>query len=667
MSMNKEQLQSKLDETLTALNSENSNTQEVGYTAISIVNDILEIDPFDIDVRILKMRLYTDKVLSNSQEIIKEAEFIIENDEFKADKMHGYDWLSWVYEEEMGMPDKAIEVIEEQLITTHSVYTKRYEIDEKEAELLNKIAFIKHHNSNTKEALTYWYASFKKYPYFHKRNAIAGMQFLEEKNFEKATELLLTHYDWCYNIEDGYRLQYGKQLKTLFDANELENQSDLIGLLFHIIRNEAAAFDLKNHLDFYDNYLPELEKQAEKHPQNSTIWFAIGNTYLNDVKNYEKALFAYTKSLEGDAPTRFSSIDRIHKCAKKTKTNFFELPLKIEGESNSLYNLMTDVMDYGRKAKKKKQQKKYTKLALEYGALAYKQYREYLIDGKGTTFNNQPHHFAMTCNNYGLVLNRYNEAFNKEEEYQKLAEVFANIHMEGYKMSPFYENITNGSDAFYEAKKYEECIKTSYLFFKEYKGDISAKDYQDRYWYIISSYKGLGGLEKVKQAYLEAKEQYTTLGPGGKGTAKSFVYNAKLYIEYALEKKKAFASVIPELEWIFTQKDLHKAIPLEIALFHYYAGICFKELNQKDKAIAHFQSSIPKLEAKESGYYFDKAEASKTFIKQLGGKVVKKKSKKSKSPFIKIWTVLTLPFVLIILVLGAFWAAFFKAFKKQIK
>lgn len=619
------QLKSELETIVISLeeNAEGTNLQTLGFEALALIKEILEIESFDVDTRIFRMRINTNWVFDNSSEIIKDATYIIENDAFGEAKMVGYDWLTWVYSDVLAMPDKAVETIEEQLVETHSLFDKHYDKDRMEGNLLNKMGFIKYNTDQKESAVQLWQKSYDKYPYIDERNAVAGMLLLDEKKWKEANIFLQRHFEWCFQSEDGYRLHYGRKLKELYDNKELDEQPDLIALLFHVIRNEEHEFGLKNNLDYLNRYLPEAEQWAEKFPKNSMLWTAIGNTYFFDSKNYEKALFAYTKAIEGDDST-YTPLDRTLKSAKKMKVDLSTLPLKFTGSSGNLYNNMTDVPDGGKKKKKKL----YAELACKYGESCYQQYRGYFFEKNGNTANNQPHLFAMSCNNYGLALKNYNKLFNKKKDRIKLAEYAANIHIEGYKMSPFLENLENGAQQFYEAKNYEKCIEYYNLYLDEYLGDIDLFDIQIAYWYILFSYAALDNYQKTEETYEKAKNIYLKTGAGVRNATMKFIFIAKGYYLVSIDDKKEFQKIIPELEWFLTQKSFIDIEPKEVGLMNYYLGICYKETRQSDKAIAVFQQSINQLEDEDVGYYYDKSQEAGAFIKELGGKPKGEKGKK---------------------------------------
>ena len=125
-------MKEQLHKILNQLESKESNKQTLGFEALAIIKDILAENPFDIETLTIRMRLNAD-IFENSSEIIKDATFIIENDPFKKDKMIGYDWLFWVYDEVLAMPEKAIKTVEEQLVDLHSLFDKNMKKTKKKA------------------------------------------------------------------------------------------------------------------------------------------------------------------------------------------------------------------------------------------------------------------------------------------------------------------------------------------------------------------------------------------------------------------------------------------------------------------------------------------------------------------------------------------------------
>ncbi|WP_108868713.1 tetratricopeptide repeat protein [Aquimarina aquimarini] len=649
------QLKRELSSILTQLDNSNDNKQELGYEALSIIDAILSENPFDVDVRVDRMRLNTDWVFSNSQEIIQDAKFFIENEAFGKNKLVGYEWLVWVYDEIMGLPEKVVEMIEEQLVEVHSLYDKRFEKDKLESELLNKMAIVQYNNDQKEEALALWEKSFDRYPYIIKRNGFVGMLFLENRNIEKAKKFILTHYDWSYDYEDDYRLQYGIKLKELYDNKELDNHPSLIGLLFNIIRNEKGYFKIEGKLDFYEQYFPEIEKWAELYPRSAIIKTVLAHTYFFDTKNYEKAFIEFSKMLECDKTIHYTGVDRIIKATKKSGNDFFELKFKFEGLSSVMYNAMTDLSSFADKAKKKKTQKRYIELAVQFGEVGYNQYHEYLDNGTGDTYNNQPHMFAMLCNNYANALGRYAELFLKKEEKENTYNYAGQIHIEGYKTSQFVENIENASMDFFKGKNYKDSIKYSLETLQAYREDLNVYDFQFHYYQIVRSYIKLDDIVNAEKYYQEAKKLYEKVGRGSKDANYNFIFASKLFYTYVVSKKKEYSAYIEEIEWWLDQEVAKEQEPKEHGLVSYYLGVCYKETLQKEKAINAFQVTVDYLQDTDWEFYEEKCNRAEGYIKALGGKVIKNKNKE-KGIFARIIQVITFPFMLIFIIGGMIYA-----------
>jgi len=649
-------MKNQLQEVLTRLESQEENSQALGFEALSLIKEILDENPVDIDMLVLRMRLNAD-IFENSTDIIKDATFIIENDVFKKDKMIGYDWMFWVYKNVLAIPEKATETLENQLMEIHSVYDKKYQRDRKEGELLDKLALLKHTDNQEEEAVEIWYKAYKKYPDFD-RNGEVGILFLNRGDYSKAEELLLTHYDWSYQYEDGLRLQYGIKLKELFDKNELDNHPTLIGLMFNIIRNEKEHFKITGNLDFFEQYYPEVVKWSEKYPNNAFIWTARAHTHFFDTKNYEKAFQAFSKLFECDRTIAFTDMSRIRKAAKKSKNDFFALDFKFKGTSNDMYSALTDLTHHIDKGKKKKKRKKYAELTVRYGEVGYNQYRAYLYDGNDDTHSNEPHIFAMLCNNYANALCKYADLFQEKEVKAKTYDLAGKIHMEGYEISPFIENLENATRDYFKGNNYKKTIECAKLALKDYQ-DIDIADTQMFYWHIAWSYIKLDDLENAEKYYFLAKKLFSKVGGEENDENNRFIFTAKLFLEYAVDDKKKYVEYIPELEWFLEEKVALRQEPKEHGLVSYYLRICYKETHQKEKAKHAFQTAVDMFQDADWGFYDTKCELAEDRIKELGGKAVKKPKPKpkKKSRLKKIRNIILAPFMIIALIGGIIYAA----------
>lgn len=643
-------MKNQLQNILNQLDNKETNRQELAYEALAIIKEILAENPNDIDMLILRMRLNAD-IFENSSEIIHDASFIIKNDQFKKEKMIGYDWLFWVYHEVLAIPEKAIEIIEEQLVEIYSLFDKKYEKDRNEGELLNKLAQLKFDNHLEDEAFSLWEKSFDKYPYIHHRNSFVGIQLLKQQKLDKAKRFLVLHFDWYNNIEDGSRLEYGKILKKLYDNKKLENQPDLIGLLFNIIRNEEAYFKLFERLDFYEKYFPELEKYALKFPNNSLLWTAVSNMYLLDLTNYEKAFEAFKQLAETDDFFRFSTLKRAMKAAKKSGNDFFEISFHFQGSANDNYSSLTELSDAVDKSKKKKKKKKFADLAIAYGKIGYDKFYEYLVEGKGLTVNNHPHIYAMLCNNYANAITEHADLFyEKEEKYEK-CERAGNIHMEGYKISPFRENLSNAGADYYAAHKWDKAIECYLEAIKKYSDEVDPDDIQNYYWFIISSAIKKNSPEEAKHHYLTSKKRYHDYGAGAIKATKYFAISTQDYFCYRFEVSKAYKDVVSDADWLWEQKIMRKKFPLEYGIAMYAIGNCHSALGNKKEAVKALRLAVELLQEAEFGFYYDKSLDAAQAITKLGEDSGHNYEHRSPNFIKKIWYAIIKPFQIIALLI----------------
>lgn len=153
------------------------------------------------------------------------------------------------------------------------------------------------------------------------------------------------------------------------------------------------------------------------------------------------------------------------------------------------------------------------------------------LNGDEDSLFNQPHIFAMRCKNYGLALEKYTELNKKQKEVLLIKA--GDVRMEGFKMSPFHENIGNASQVYFEAKNYQKSIDCSIRVLKDFQIDLSVYDTQYYYWKMVKGYVYLNDI-KAEKYYLKAKELFIKVGEGSKDATEKFIFISKVFYEYAL-------------------------------------------------------------------------------------------------------------------------------------
>ena len=609
-----------------------TNRQTLGLEALELSNELLKENPINLTVLIDRMNL-NYRIFNNSASIIEDANYIITNESFGTNRIIGYDWLSWVYDEILGMPDKAEEVIQEALIEIQNLFTDNKEKDKKEGTFLNQLATIKYQNDQFDEALHIWYLSFQKNPDIDQRNGKVGMLYLDNEMWNEASEFLTLHYYWSYDLNDGHRLKYAKKLYELFQSKKIEDQPQLLGIMFNAIRNEPGAFEMKGNLYFYDNFFSDLLQYAEKYPQNTLLWNAVANTYFYDLKNYEKAYDAFVQLLKTDESIRFNSVKNVFKSAKKSKQDFFNLPFHIDKvDGISAYNNLTDLIQIDDKTHKKKKRLQILELALKYGEQGYNFYKENFTQSNKKNNANDAHMFAMLCNNYAIVIERWAllnyKKDPKEKEKEKLLIKVADIHMEGYGFSPFYENLSGASSTYFQAGKYKLSIQCSLQLLNSFSNNMDVFDFQNEYWQMTYACVKTDDLTNAEKYYFIAKDFFGKYGKDNEKATYKFIYTGKLFYRLAVEDKKEYKKYIPEMEWYLNQKIAVEQQPEEHGLVSYFLGLCYENTANNQKAITAFNEAINYMQKVENWkYYEDKTEEAKNHLKKFG--VSLKNEKKS--------------------------------------
>jgi len=582
------------------------------------VDTMLEEDTFNIDLRVTRYNVMTSFNLGTPQDIINDANFMIEHDEFGRAKGIGYNWLSRIYGN-MGEHEKAITALKQQLSGVPSLYEKKYEREELEGEVLNSIAFHLFEMGKTKEAEKYIIRSYEKYPYIDDRNASSGKYFLAEKKLDLAFQFLSTHMDWSFETQDGQRAEYGKMLHALYQNGELDDHSGLLGMYFYIVRNEKELFNIEGTLDFFDDYVPEIEKWLKKYPTNSTLWVTLGNTYYYDLENYPKALEAYTKMLEGDNPTEFATLERMYTAAHEADVDFFSLPLKIEGRSKHLYMHLTNAMNLADDEEDEDLKNKLYTLAAQYGQQGYFQYQDYLVDEKGDNHNNQPHMFSILCNNLGYTLAERDTLNNGENLDVKTQAMIGNMTWLGYQFSPAPKNLLLASIAENNAKNYEQSIQLIDKYFQEHSGEANLDNMQELYWSQVNNYIQIDNLDMVKNTYTNAKELYTRTGAGVEYATRKFIYTAAQVFIYLVGVKKEYDLAIQEMNVFFNETGFKKLEIEKYGEMYLYLGKAYREKEQKQEACEAYNNCVKTLKGiNRFGHSGDTSRKAKTAMLSLG-------------------------------------------------
>ncbi|MDN5286908.1 MAG: hypothetical protein JWR38_3182 [Mucilaginibacter sp.] len=137
------------------------------------------------------------------------------------------------------------------------------------------------------------------------------------------------------------------------------------------------------------------------------------------------------------------------------------------------------------------------KIRANFYKISYDGFYDYFYNDKGDGAANEPHIFAMCCNNYGIVL-------SESGEYETAVEV----HKLGYSLSPFWEQLSSLSTALLALQKYEEAIevvKQATAYSSEYLG---FEDYIDLKGKQLTAIYDLGRKDEARELLTAIEGEY---------------------------------------------------------------------------------------------------------------------------------------------------------------
>ncbi|MGN8068640.1 hypothetical protein [Mucilaginibacter sp. 22184] len=131
--------------------------------------------------------------------------------------------------------------------------------------------------------------------------------------------------------------------------------------------------------------------------------------------------------------------------------------------------------------------------------ISYDSFYDYFYNDKRDGADNEPHIFAMCCNNYGIALSELGE-------YETAVEV----HKLGYALSPFWEQLSSLATALFALHRYEEVIEvveqataysSDYLRFEDYI-DLKGKQ--------LTAIYDLGRKDEARELLTAIEEEYNS-------------------------------------------------------------------------------------------------------------------------------------------------------------
>ena len=567
------------------------------------------------------------------------------------------------------MSELSIATLQQELQQLTVDYPKHYEREQAKSSILNDIAILHWEAGDKKEAISYWEQSLEVFPYLHERNMDVAFKMLQEKEWFQANRFLMQYiHSWIHlpgqgeklvrtrtlrverrlaiaeqngTVEDVlienrlvqpmwysreyYDLPLTKLLAEIVEKDNITDYPNLIGGYYYLFRQTLEFFDIDpKGLGFSKDHLPTLEAFANQYQNNSLLWAVVGNTYFLDVKDHQKAFLAYSKAIENAEVSTFVDPERFLRAAMGSRNSFDKALLQLKEKTPHLsadccYELRGDLstireeqVDSG-----KAWSDLYWELELFFSRTAWEKLRKYVIEGD--TFDpstNQPHTFAMACNNYACSLEEHHyrkikvidQALTEKVIDRELTQKLIALRQKGFSISPFWENLRPQIEDYIDLDQYGECLQLRPMveeFVEHIKDPYQENEaYQN---FMLAAYRHSAPLAEASAIYQKAKELF--MKNRGKDpeepeiTDAVFVNTLKNYCAILILHKD-YASIEKEFLWA-EENGIPELDEDEIGDLLYYFATASHLLVKDQQALAAYNRAIP---------YFAKPSADKEIL-----------------------------------------------------
>lgn len=563
--------------------------QELSENILSLIEDILKEDELNKDALFWKIKLYNGPHYEDVSVMLSVAEEII--DKCKADKkavLSAYDWLAWIYDNKLELKEKAIEVLHDKLIEV-SLIEDDYSLKDREfGETYYLLAFIYKALENIDTALSFYQLAIEHYPDHYYATYQGGNLFLEREQYDLAYSFLHAYYKFHGN---EYSVSFAKRIEELFQEGKIEGRTDLLHLMYSIGLEYFSEFGYKSTKEFGMKYLPVIDAILEQHPEDTFAMRMKAQHYTLVEKNTRKAFdlldkyFKKVNSIIG--PLYYVYFELGEKLGIDVQE--YNYPLDVDGFYG--YNLMTRFLEAAGELKENNQNEqslRYYKIAQNIGLTIYPVVESYFKTGKGDKVNNNPHGFAMICNNLGISI-RNVAHLEEEDNYDKdiYREAIA-LHKKGYEYSPFWENLESGMRMAELVKDYESVEYFGLKLLTYYdKFSVGWMSVQGR---LLKNYINDDNYDKAEQCYLSVKEEFEKQDIEDEDIVAEMIYLAADFFTYVRFKREDYNSAIAFTEDFFSNAKYFE-LRQDIANINYWFSLawCYHSLKDRVQALQYFQ------------------------------------------------------------------------------
>lgn len=568
-----------LEKIHTKKNEINSRVLDLGHKILLILNDLIKETPCDFNLRSIRIKLNSDWLFKNFEQVLIDAQFIVNYPNYTHQKLFGYKWLLKA-NDKIGSNLETISILENKLIDIHLIFKSQYKKNRILSETYYDLAKAYFKNNDEKYAYDLLELSYSYNPYVNNRNLYLGLYMLKIGNYAKAETYLWAHFLWGDHTSKSKIMRYGVFLNTLYENGKLVNYPNLIALLYHIIRNNKSSFGCFVVTDFFDFFGEKLLADVQKYPNNSKLQAVLANTYYLDFNNYGEAFAHYEKMLNGDDAFFNSYVSRIFSCAEYGGKKLLKLPTTdpIYFKSKDLYgyyhiasdlfNLFFDTQDM-----------QYVKLAEHYVKHSYDVMNAYLKYDIGDAHCNSILYFDSICNLYGKILTSYANSSIDAEHKQMLLICAASIYWDGFKYSYSSENLELALSTVLQAGNLELFVcYINQLMNIDVNFEISTEVFKLIYR-VNYKLAQTEDLKKMTSLYLHTKQIIDKYRIKNIDSVEVFTNLAFDFFTLSVNSNYNLDFVFNEINLLISRDNVNKVHNDIYGVLLYYIGFCY-DINQ---------------------------------------------------------------------------------------
>jgi hypothetical protein len=583
---------------------ENKNTCE---NILEIVQTILNKEPNHPEALLWRIRINNIPVFNNISAIQDDCSIILNTSSDVTDRLQAHDWLIFIYLEKLSLNDLAIEALQDKLMDIDSIKDNPSLRDNAFGDTYYQLACLYQEKGDETKTIDYYLKSFKHAPKMTSRNFDGGLLLLELERFDEAEQLLLEHFELSEPIECK---DYAEKIEMLFNKGKLNEHWNLFNLFYPTAFAAPREFGYKNRDEVVKKYLPVIINETEKNPTNAVAWRMLSNNYYFNDKNAKKGFDNLTKYYKIVQQVKDLAIERYYDTAENLNIDLRSIDFPIYPNGAICYHMLTTYMEKGNEAQSRNDQfsaQMYYETAKKYGLAGYDAFDTYFNSDKGLSINNEPHTFAMLCNNLGIVIKQV--SWYQHESYLNEECKFASdIHWQGYQISPFWENLENGMEISWRSENavaLEKFCLEVLSNFDYYKNILEAEKWYQVMFYLISAYRKLDKYEQAIEIYEQTVQKFEESGDEHKSITSIVLDTAIVYFNF-LKSMGLHDQSINYVSNLFSNPTYQKVQSEKTEVFNYYfMAHAHLGLNDKNEAQKYFNLISGKFANTQLSYIRD--------------------------------------------------------------